>query len=255
LVIIGVIMLVVIFFISRYFADRSIRPIAEAWEKQRRFVADASHELKTPLSVITANYDALLANKDETIRSQEEWLGYMKLGTDRMSALIGSLLSLARIEDGEAEAKRASFNLSETIAETMDAMDAEAQEKGLGVTRRIERHVKIRSDRELIRGIFSTLYENAIKYSQPGGDVEVTLETNRRQARLSVTNSGAGIPAADLPKIFDRFYRADPSRTGEESGYGLGLSIAKAATEKLGGALTAESVENEQTTFTLTNPL
>ncbi|MDR0851078.1 MAG: HAMP domain-containing histidine kinase [Clostridiales Family XIII bacterium] len=254
LTLIGAMMLIVIFFISRYFANRSIRPLMKSWEKQRQFVADASHDLKTPLSVITANYDALMANKDETIRSQEEWLGYMKTGMDRMSGLIGSMLSLASIEDHDTRAESSHFDLSEVITETMDSMDAEAQGKGLRVSGRIEQHVIIQSDKKLIQGIFSTLYENAIKYSRQGGDIEVKLETDIRQMILSVKNCGAGIPAEDLPKIFDRFYRADASRTGEESGYGLGLSIAKAATEKLGGTLSAESIENEYTTFTLTIP-
>jgi signal transduction histidine kinase len=164
------------------------------------------------------------------------------------------MLSLARIEESDTRAECSRFDLSEVIAEAMDSMDAEAQGKGLRVSGRIEQHVIIQSDRKLIQGIFSTLYENAIKYSRQGGDIEVKLETNIRQINLSVKNCGTGIPAEDIPKIFDRFYRADASRTGEESGYGLGLSIAKTATEKLGGTLSAESIENEYTTFTLTIP-
>lgn len=121
--------LAAIFLISLMFANRSIRPVSEAWEKQRQFVADASHELKTPLSIINANYDVLVSNQNETIISQIKWLEYMKAGTDRMTELIHSLLSLARLESETAEINKVPFNISSKVSDIIESMAAALHEK------------------------------------------------------------------------------------------------------------------------------
>ncbi len=251
-VLVGFAMLAVIFLVSLYFANRSIQPIAAAWEKQRQFVADASHELKTPLSIITANYDALLSNQDETIRSQHEWLDYMKIGTDRMAKLINDMLTLAKMENAGVEVSRAPFDLSDTLSRDMASMAAATAEKGLTLSKAIEGGIVINSDREMIRRVLAILLENAIKYSEPDGEILVSLEKSKYGVICSVRNSGKGIAPKDLPRIFDRFYRADKSRTGEKGGYGLGLSIAQTIIRRLGGDIMAQSVENEGTVFTFT---
>ncbi len=249
---VGLAMLGVIFLVSFYFANRAIRPIAVAWEKQRQFVADASHELKTPLSVITANYDALLSNQDETIRSQREWLNYLKIGTDRMTRLINGLLTLAKMEDADLEVSRAPFDLSAALSKDMAAMEAAAAEKGLSLSKSLGQGIVINSDQEMVRQVFMILLENAVKYSEPNGEIFVSLEKSGHHLICSVKNNGKGIARKDLPRIFDRFYRADKSRTGENGGYGLGLSIAKTMINRLGGEITVESRENEWTVFTFT---
>jgi len=248
--IVGSAVLFVIFAVSYYFANRSVKPIAAAWENQRRFVADASHELKTPLSVITANYDALLSNQEETIRSQKEWLEYMKIGTDRMAKLINDLLSLAKMEDINIEVSKAPFNMSETVSEVMDSMEAAVRDKGLHVIRSIEPGITLNSDVEMVKQVFTILYENAVKYSDINGKMNVTLKKLKRRIICSIKNTGAGISKQDLSKIFDRFYRSDKSRTSEKSGYGLGLSIAKTVMNRLGGEITAESEESVFASFT-----
>ena len=224
---VGLAMLAVIFFVSLYFANRSIQPISSAWEKQRQFVADASHELKTPLSIITANYDALLSNQDETIRSQREWLDYMKIGTDRMAKLINSLLLLAKMEDINIEASKAPFVISGAIDQDIASMEAAAAEKGLSLSKSIGQGLVINSDQEMVRQVFAILLENAIKYCDENGQISVSLAKSGHRIVCSVKNSGRGIAKEDLPRIFDRFYRADKSRAGENGGFGLGLSIAK----------------------------
>lgn len=250
--IVGFALLVVIFGISRVFANRSIKPIAQAWDKQKQFIADASHELKTPLSIINANYDVLLANPDETIRSQLKWFSYMKIGTDRMTSLIHTLLSLASIEDKSREVHKTSFAISEMVCEIVQQMEAALREKGITLKSSIEPSIIVHQDRGLVAQVFAILYDNAIKYTEANGHIEVSVQKFKRHIACTVKNSGKGISPQDLSRIFDRFYRADPSRTADSGGYGLGLAIAKSCMDKLGGTITASSVENESTTFTFT---
>ncbi|KIL38635.1 histidine kinase [Gordoniibacillus kamchatkensis] len=252
LIFVGVGMLAVIFIISLIFANRAIRPIAETWEKQKQFVADASHELKTPLSIINANFDVLMANQEETVQSQLKWLGYIRIGTDRMAKLINDLLALARLETIHVEAPKTPFNMSDVIRDVMLSMEAAAMEKGIKLTYSIEPDLLIKSDPEKVQQVTAILLDNAIKYANERGQIHISLLKSKRHAVCSIKNSGKGIPKQDLPKVFDRFYRADPSRTHENGSYGLGLAIAKTIMDGLGGEIQATSAENEWTTFTFT---
>lgn len=249
LFLVGFITLVVIFGVILYFANRSIKPLSEAWEKQKQFVADASHELKTPLSIIKANYDVLMSNQDETIKSQLKWLGYIRVGTDRMAKLINDLLVLAKIEDINLEVKQTSFNLSQEIQNTLLLMEAGAVEKKIGVSYSIEPNIILKSDLEKVKQVVTILFDNAIKYTNENGQIDISLKKSKRHVSFSIKNSGKGISKQDLSKVFDRFYQVDPSRTHESGGYGLGLSIAKTILNRLGGVLQAKSVENEYTIF------
>lgn len=252
LILVGLIMLFAVFIISLYFANKAIKPISETWEKQKQFVADASHELKTPLSIINANYDALLANREETIESQLKWLGYIKIGTDRMTKLIHDLLSLAKIEDVHLEIKKTPFNISADINDVILSMESIVLEKGIRLSHRIEPDIIVESDSERIKQVVTILFDNAIKYTNENGQIDISLIKSKRQVVYSITNSGKGIAKEDLLKVFDRFYRSDPSRAQETGGYGLGLSIAKTIINRLGGDIQATSTENEFTTFTFT---
>ncbi|WP_273485197.1 sensor histidine kinase [Desulforamulus ruminis] len=252
LIFVGFIMLLVIFIISRFFANRAIKPIAEAWEKQKQFVADASHELKTPLSIINANYDALLANQEETIKSQIKWLSYIKIGTDRMTELINDLLSLAKIEDTQLEIRKMPFNMSSAVHEVISSMEAVVLEKGIKLSHSIEPDIIVKGDLEKVKQVVAILFDNAVKYTNENGQIDLSLTKSKRQVIYSIKNSGKGIAKQDLPRVFDRFYRADLSRTHENGGYGLGLSIAKTIIDRLGGDIQVTSVENEYTTFTFT---
>lgn len=252
LLFVGLIMLFAILIISFYFANRAIKPLALAWEKQKQFVADASHELKTPVSVINANYDALLANKEETIKSQLKWLSYIRIGTDRMTKLINDLLSLAKLEDVNFVTRKIPFNISNAIHDVMQSMEAIVIEKGIQLIHSIEPDIIVKGDAESVKQVVTILYDNAIKYSNENGQIDISLVKSKRQAVFSIKNSGKGITEQELPKVFDRFYRADPARTQETEGYGLGLSIAKTIINRLGGEIYATSMVNECTTFTFT---
>lgn len=249
---VGLIMLFVIFIISFCFANRVIKPIAEAWERQKQFIADASHELKTPLSIIIANYDALLANRDETIQSQLKWFDYIKIGTDRMAKLINDMLSLAKVEDMRFEIQKVPFNMSNAIHDLILSMEAVVAEKDIKLICSIQPDIIIRSDSERIKQVIMILFDNAVKYTDKRGQIEISLNKSKRHIVFFIKNSGKGIDRQDLTKVFDRFYRVDSARTQETGSYGLGLSIAKTIIERLGGEIFAKSVENEYTTFTFT---
>jgi len=241
--------LAVFFLISRYFANRAIKPMEQAWEKQNTFITDASHELKTPLSVINANCGVLYADKEETVGSQLKWVDSIMRATDRMSGLVSSMLSLVSLEDTQLDIQRHPFDLSSAVSDAADEIEAPSVEKGLTMRREIEPGVEIESDREHVHKVLSILLDNAVKYTGSGGEIVVSLKKENRDAICAVRNSGEGIPPDDLPRLFDRFYRGDPARSSENSGYGLGLSIAKAIANQLEAELTVESVLGKYTEF------
>lgn len=247
---VGIGMLIVIFLISIFYANRSIRPISESWAKQKQFIADASHELKTPLTTIMTNCDVLEANENETIKSQREWLGYIKVGADRMNKLVNSLLTLARVEGLNLQTSKQSFDMAALVCDVMQSMEAATITKKLNIDRKIEFVGDIYGYEDSVRQVFTILYENAVKYVNEGGNINVSIRRTKKGVSCTVKNTGKGIPAKDLPYVFDRFYRSDTARSNEENSYGLGLSIAKSIAGQIGGKITAKSVENEWTEFT-----
>ncbi len=248
-IIIGILMLIVIFIISVYFANRAIKPIKDAWDKQKQFIADASHELKTPLAIINANSDALLANQEETIINQKKWLDYIKIQTDRMSKLISDLLFLAKTEDINIKTIHLPFDISVAINDVILSMEVVIFEKGINFKSTLEPDIMIKGDEEKIKQLTLILLDNAIKYTNSNGLIDITLKKSKRKVIFSIKNSGKGIEKSHLEKIFDRFYRVDSSRSREDGGYGLGLSIAKAIIDNHNGKLNVESIEGETTTF------
>jgi signal transduction histidine kinase len=251
---VGIFMLAAITGVSVLFAVKTVQPVSDAWRRQQQFIADASHELKTPLAVIQANYDVIVSNPDETVREQLKWMEYMKAGLDRMSLLIHDMLTLAAIESGSVVVKKEKFNISERITKVIRTMKASADEKLLDVIERIEPDVFICSDSEIIARVFTAFYENAIKYAPPCGQVRLSLIDAKKHVICSVSNNGEGIPQDDLANIFDRFYRSDSSRSAQSGGFGLGLTIAKNNLDLIGGKATVACSEDRITTFTFTLP-
>lgn len=244
-------MLIVIYLISRYFASRSIAPVKEAFEKQKQFIADASHELKTPLAVIQTNADVLLANREDTIENQAKWLHVIKQETHRMAKLTGDLLYLTEMEDSRSAMMRAEFDLSEAVETIMLTMEAVIFEKELRLDYDIEPGLAVIGSSEQIKQVIMILLDNAIKYAGSRGSIAITLKKQNQDVVLSVTNTGEGIAPEHLHRIFDRFYRTDASRSRAQGGHGLGLAIAKSIVEQHGGKLYAKSELGESTTFYL----
>ena len=249
-VLVGIAMLFILFGVSSYFANHSIRPIEDNWDKQKQFVADASHELKTPLAIISANTDALLANGEETVNSQKKWIDYIQSEARRMGKLVNDMLYLAKVEDTYED--QMPFDLSNAVVDVIASVEALVFEKGIHLTQTIEPSLIVKGDSEKIKQAFLILLDNATKYTPKYGWVDISLKRSRNLAVCSVQNSGEGIPPDKLPRVFDRFYRSDPSRSQETGGYGLGLSIARTIVERSGGSISAESTERSNTfTFML----
>ena len=214
------------------------RPVDRAWRQQRQFLSDASHELKTPLTVILANAELLeeVPMEDGPAR----WVDNIHASAGRMRSLVEQMLTLARADNAAPTSPMGEVDLSELAADTALAFEAVAFEAGKELQYDIAPEIRVLGDGEKLRRLISVLLDNAVKYGAEGRPIRMTLTRTERQARLQVENDGPPIPPEQLSHLFERFYRADASR-GEKSGFGLGLSIAAAIASEHKGALKAES--------------
>ena len=242
---VGVLALFIIFLISLYFANRAIKPVSEAWEKQNRFIADASHELKTPLTVINTNADVLLSHFDSTIGEEKKWIYYIKDEAQRMTRLTNDLLLLARLDNGNNEMQKTEFSLSETVETVILTMEAVLYENNLKFTSDIAEGIKIYGNPDSIKQLVMILMDNAVKYTPKGGTIGIVLKKKEGKSVLTVSNTGQPLPHEERKRIFDRFYRADESRTRSSGGYGLGLAIAYSICRSHGGHISAESADGK----------
>lgn len=242
---VGVLALFIIFLISLYFANRAIKPVSEAWEKQNRFIADASHELKTPLTVINTNADVLLSRFDSTIGEEKKWIYYIKDEAQRMTRLTNDLLLLARLDNGNNEMQKTEFSLSETVETVILTMEAVLYENNLKFTSDIAEGIKICGNPDSIKQLVMILMDNAVKYTPKGGTIGIVLKKKEGKSVLTVSNTGQPLPHEERKRIFDRFYRADESRTRSSGGYGLGLAIAYSICRSHGGHISAESADGK----------
>lgn len=246
---IGGISLILLLFISIYLTNRTIKPIKESFEKQKQFIANASHELKTPLTIIRTNTSLVLSNKNKTVESQSKWLNYIDNQIERMSKLIDEMLSLAKLDTGKELEEFKAFDISKLINNVLLTFEAVFFENNIQLSSNIEEDVTIKGDRENIKKVLIILLDNAIKYTNKNGKIDVELNHDKNKIKLKVKNTGEGINKEDLDKIFERFYRVDTSRARETGGYGLGLSIAKSIVESHNGKIYAESNIGKDTTF------
>lgn len=237
------------FFVSLISANSAIRPIEESYNKQKQFIADASHELKTPLTTINTNIDVLLSHEDSLIRDEKKWLLYIQSEAQRMAKLTNDLLYLARLDHGEPVIY-GETSFSDAAESVTLAMEAVAFERGIVIDEAIEEQVLVAASPDQLKQLVMILMDNAIKYTPDGGRIRISL-TGGKEATLKVRNSGSGIDKEDMKQLFERFYRSDKSRARESGGYGLGLAIAKAITESFGGEIEVASKIDEYTEFTV----
>ena len=247
---VGILTLLAMLGVSVLFAKRAVAPIEQSYHKQKQFVQDASHELKTPLASIRANLEVLRANQQETIQSQEKWLDHISHETSRMGKLVTELLELARADQPEQTIRLEPVCLSDLLERTLLSVETMLYEKGVSLRQHIEADISVRGNLDKAEQVIQILLDNASKYTNTGGSIEVCLQRQKKYAVLTVSNTGEGIPPEHMDKIFDRFYRVDDARKHTGS-YGLGLSIAKSLVEQMGGTLTACSVPQQKTTFTI----
>lgn len=252
--IVSIMSLLAIFIISNFLTNRSIRPIKDAFEKQKSFISDASHELKTPLAVIRTNVDVLISNKSNA--EDTKWLNYIKSEVERMGKLTNDLLYLTQMEDVEtSHLMKNTVNLNDKIENILLGMDAIAFEKEIDLSYTMDSNVLVKGNSEQLVQIIMILLDNALKYTPIKGTIHLNLTKSHRHATIAVTNSGEGIPEESIPYIFDRFYRVDKARSRSEGSFGLGLSIAKAIVEQHGGRISCESQQGVSTTFSIKLPL
>lgn len=237
-----------------FLAHRAMRPIDAAFARQRTFVADASHELRTPLTLIRAN--AEIARQDPTapvVAIDPEHTSILD-EVDRTDRLVDDLLTLARADASRLDLHREPVDVAALVREVHGAMTPMARQRGVALHVETPQPAIALIDAERIQQVLRILLDNALKHTPAGGDVHLSTSAEATQIRIVVADTGTGIPPADLPHVFDRFYRVDQARSRAAGGSGLGLPIARALVEAHGGTITLTSTLHHGTTVTVTLP-
>ena len=241
-ILIFVILEIVIVISSKQITNWIIKPVEESFNKQKQFIQDASHELKTPLAVIIASSEALENNPNET-----KWLGNIKEEAENMNNLVSDLLEMAKSEN-KVQEQYLEENLSKLVQKSVLTFESLIYEKNIKLTYNIAENIVLKCDSKGIKQVVGILMDNAIKHSCSNGEIIVNLKKDRKNIILDVTNKGKEISKEQREKIFERFYRADESRNRSENRYGLGLAIAKNIVNNHNGKILV-NCENGYTTF------
>jgi signal transduction histidine kinase len=233
-----------------FLAKKTLSPIKDMIEAQDRFTADASHELRTPLTVMKTEIEVNLRNKNLSLSEAKELLNSNLDEIQKLNALSNALLKLARYKDDETKNFK-KVSLEEVIVEAYEKVETLAEEKEIKFANKLS-DVSISADKQSLTELIVILLDNAIKYSPKKSKISISLNQNKQYAIIKIKDNGIGIKASQIPHIFDRFYRADNSRSKiKAEGYGLGLSIAKQITEFHDGTILVESKPNKGTEFTI----
>ena len=225
-----------------------------AFQRQRQFTADASHELRTPLTAIKGQIEVALSRRREADAYRHVLEG-VNDEVHRLIRLVGSLLTLARVDAGEILVSKEPVDLSELVTGAVEQVRPAAGDRNVVIDFNGDAGAKLQADQDLLLQLLLNLLDNAIKYTQPGGKVNVGWGVNDGVGWLTVCDTGIGIPAEHLKQVFDRFYRIDAARSRSEGGAGLGLSISRWIAEAHGGELSLKSEQGKGTTVELRLPL
>lgn len=235
--------------VSIQLSKLAVRPMEDAMARERKFVADVSHDLKTPLSVILANNSILRENPQATVGSLQRWTDSTQNAAKNMQRLIGEMLTLAEVERRDSPLSLEMIDFSAVVMKTALQLESVAYEKSVELETEIPEQVMLRGNEDYLQRIAASLMENAIKYEPSGGGVWVRLTAAKHRVQLEIRNRGSIIPEEDLPHVFERFYRSDKSRQEGPGGHGLGLAITKQMVERLGGSISVESGNGRGTVF------
>ena len=246
--------LILILFVSKFITDRSVKPIEEMHKRQMDFFADISHELKTPLTIAITNLAVVESHKDQTVASQEKWLGFLKEQLHRLSSLVNEMIYLESLALHDSSREREKIDFSTMLTRYIKSMAALIEERKLAFNVDIEAGVYFYAETEAMTRVISVLVENAIKYTPEGGTVDIVLRQSAKKIVFSVKNSGEGIESVHIPRLFDRLYRVQKCRSTHQGGKGLGLAIAKSVVERYSGTISVRSELGRHTTFTVTLP-
>lgn len=248
----GIVCMIFSLFGSLFMANRAMIPIQKSWQQQKDFLADASHEFRTPLAVIQTNLEIVRDNPEETVRSQEHWLGNIYEETICMTKLVESLLFLARADSHQQLLNKDTFLLNQAVITAVELFRPLAAIQGISLISKINTEISFYGDEAKLRQVVSILLDNALRHTPTAGKITISLETSQQGILLSVSDTGEGIPPEHVEKIFERFYQSDSSRS--QGGTGLGLSIAKWIIESHSGTIVATSTLGEGSMFTIFLP-
>ncbi|MBU3874441.1 HAMP domain-containing histidine kinase [Faecalicatena sp. AGMB00832] len=227
-------------------SKKAILPIAANMEKQKQFVTNAGHEIKTPLAIIMANTDAM-----ELHQGESKWSRNIRNQTIRLNGLMQNLLTLSRMDEEVLRLHASEFSMSQLTEEMLHPFYESAALKQIEIRKEIQQDVMIRANKEHFTQLVSVLLDNAVKYTNEGGEIDVCLEKAEKRVVLRVKNTCEKLPEGEPEKLFDRFYRGDSARTQKSGGYGIGLSVAQAIVEAHKGTITAEYEDGNRIAFTV----
>jgi signal transduction histidine kinase len=246
--------MVLVFIGSLLLSKIAIRPIQAAWQKQLDFTADASHELRTPITVMQTNLELVLESPKMTVESQLKWLKNIEAENQRMARLVEDLLTLSRADAGGQTLQKEDFMVSETLTEALAPFLPIAAAKNIVLKATAREQTAFFGDRKRFVQLIIILVDNALHYTDTG-EVEVSITENEKELTLTVADTGRGIAPEHLDKIFERFYRVTDTRAMHNDGAGLGLSIAKWIAQQHGGRIYVESSPNSGTVFAVNLPV
>lgn len=224
-----------IFLVIFMFSKRFIRPMVDNIEKQKRFITDAGHELKTPLAIINANVEVM-----ELMSGKNEWTDSIKNQVTRLDQLVKSMLLLAKMEENTLTPVFVDFDLTKAFTEITEPFEIMAQQQDKKLTIRAQENIRMYGDESAIRNLISILVDNAIKYCTTDGIIEATLRRDGKALKIKVRNSADSENNDNLNRLFDRFYRSDSSRSRESGGFGIGLSMAQTIVDSHKGKISAQ---------------
>lgn len=239
-----------VFILMVIFSRVAVRPIVESYRKQQRFITDASHEIKTPLAVISAANDVL-----EIEAGESEWTQSIAAQVTRLKSLTERLVFLARMDEGATQFEKTDLDLSELAEYASEPFCAVAESRGKKLVRDLESGLHVQGDISALSQVVELLLDNATRYASDGSEIELALKKRSRGGvTLQVSNAVDAMPEGDLKRLFDRFYRADTSRNSQTGGSGVGLSVAQAIVEAHGGSIRAQALDAHTICFTVTLP-
>jgi len=234
--------------------NRMISCLREAFEQNRRFLADASHELRTPLTALRGELENAV-DQARPLPELQDKVGSALEEVDRLAKIVQTLFAISRLDAGEAQQEWQRFDLARVAADTAGQMSLLAEDKGISVNCNVEQEAGVEGDRARIKQVVVNLLDNAIKYTPPGGSINLNVRAHDGKAVIEVVDTGIGIPAGALPHVFERFYRVDKARSRDAGGAGLGLAIVKSICTAHGGQVEVESAEGRGSRFTVELPL
>lgn len=255
LICISIVGMLAIFLFFYYFAKHAIKPVRQSFLRQQELIANASHELKTPLTVAKTNLELITGNPSSTVKDNTKWLDSAQYQISRMHSLILDMLELTKYDADRINQERTELKINDIVEGMTLSFEAICYEKSVTLDYSFDRDVVVYATQAEIEKIVGILIDNAIKYTPTSGKITLRLQKTRRHAIIAVTNTGVGIEQEKIDHIFDRFYKVDSSHKETKNSFGLGLSIAKSIVNSLKGNIKCESKLDKYTRFTIELPL